>query len=55
MKSKGKYFIEKPCDCGCDKKKKKVESCQANRTKRDTRAECLRKKPIHRIGNIIIY
>lgn len=54
MKTESKYFIEKSCGCGCDKKKK-VESCQANRTKRDTRAECLRKKAVHKIGNIIIF
>lgn len=55
MKSESKYFVEKPCGCGCDKQKKKVDSCQANRTKRDDRAECLRKKAVHKIGKIIIF
>jgi hypothetical protein len=57
MKTESKYFVEKKlgCGCGCDKKKKKVDSCEANRTKRDDRAECLRKKSVHKIGKIIIF
>jgi hypothetical protein len=59
MKTENKYFVEKKlgCGCGCDgsNKKKKVDSCQANRIKRDDRAECLRKKSVHKIGKIIIF
>jgi hypothetical protein len=57
MKTESKYFVEKKlgCGCGCDKKKKKVDSCEANRIKRDDRAECLRKKAVHKIGKIIIF
>lgn len=57
MKLEPKYFIQKSMcddDCGCAKKKKKIQSCQADRTGRETiGAECLKKEKVHKIGKCL--
>ena len=46
------YFTDK---VEVEKKEKKKCSCQNERIKKDSKAECLKKKKVHTIGKVLIF